>query len=560
MNRIKRILTILLAAAVTSTGVVAQQKGRTRKQGSKARTEQTSRTSKKGKSARQKPQDKAELQRQQRATQQEIAETKRKLQENERQVSRYLAELSKLEGDIEVSKGKVSESSRRVSLLQGEINTLQGQISSEQKEIERLRAEYLKSVKAVRKRKNGNSDLAYIFSSRSFTDAARRMRYLREFSEWRDRQTSDIQSRIQDMNRKKQALSQNKAMYDKALAVSVAAQKSLETQYGQKDAIVVELKANGSALRSHLAKKQSEVNDLKGRVAALIAAEQAEAERRAAEQRVAEQRAAEKRAAEQRAAEKRAEERRAARERMRQQEVAQARQEEKKQDDAQKQKEISSKDSRKEHPKKEQSKRSDTKKEQPIKKQSGKNAPKRDDNARGDNISYADARNRRPRGNSDGKNVPAVTKPERNYQSAANSEGKSFASMRGSLPRPVSGAFRVTNPFGVHSLPDLPEAKYDNPGIDAEVASGASVQAVFAGKVSGVYSVSGFSTVVIVNHGDYYTVYGNLASSSVRVGDNVKAGQTIGTVADGEDNPGRGQIHFEVWKNREKQDPMSWIR
>lgn len=570
MNRIIRILTIMLVVVLASTGVVAQQKGRSRKQGNKARTEQTSKTGKKNKSrsTRQKPLNKAELQRQQKATQQEIAETKRKLQENERQVSLHLAELSRLQGDIEVSKGKVNESSRRVNLLQGEINKLQGQISSEQKEIDRLRTEYLKAVKAVRKRKNSNSDLAYIFSSSSFTDAARRMRYLREFSEWRDRQTSDIQSHIQDMNRKKQSLSQNKAMYDKALAVNVAAQKSLESQYGQKDAVVVQLRANGSALRSHLAKKQNEVNDLKGRVAALIAAEQAEAERKANERRIAEQRAAEQRAAEQRAAEKRAEEQRAAQEaeRMRQQELGQAQQakEDRKREDTKKKKdkEASNKDAHKDQPKKESPKRSDSKKEQPKKEQSVKNAPKREDNARKDNnnTSYADARNRRPRGNSDAKNVPAVTKPERNNSVATTSNGKSFASMRGSLPRPVSGAFRVTSPFGVHSLPDLPEAKYDNPGIDAEVAKGASAQAVFAGKVSGVYSVSGFSTVVIVNHGDYYTVYGNLASSSVRVGDNVKAGQTVGTVAEGEDSPGRGQIHFEVWKNREKQDPMSWIR
>ena len=397
------------------------------------------------------------------------------------------------------------------------------------------------------------------------------MRYLREFAEWRDKQTSGIQSRIKDMEGKKQALSQNKTMYDKALAVNVAAQKSLEAQYGKKDAIVVELKANGTALRSHLAKKQAEVNDLKGRVSALIAAEQAAAERKAAEQRAAEQRAAEKRAAEQREAEQRA-----AREaeRQRQQELAQARQE--KEDAAiqedQKQKTKSQKESvkkneepkQKEQPKKQ---REQVKKEQPRKqkeqpKKEAPKSPKREDNSRNvnNNTSYAEARNRRPRRDGNAGNVPAVTKAEGNKATTGNTGGKSFASMRGSLPRPVAGAFRVTSPFGVHSLPDMPEVKFDNPGIDAEVAKGAAAQAVYAGRVSGVYRVSGFSTVVIVNHGDYYTVYGNLSSASVKVGDNVKAGQTVGTVADGEDSPGRGQIHFEVWKNREKQDPMAWIR
>lgn len=132
--------------------------------------------------------------------------------------------------------------------------------------------------------------------------------------------------------------------------------------------------------------------------------------------------------------------------------------------------------------------------------------------------------------------------------------------MRGSLPRPVSGTFTVTSQFGKHALPDLPDVTYDNPGIDARVAAGASAQAVFGGTVSGVYMIPGFSTVVIVNHGDYYTVYGNLASASVKVGDRVKQGHALGNVATDPDNPGHSEIHFEVWKGKEKLNPQSWIR
>ena len=156
---------------------------------------------------------------------------------------------------------------------------------------------------------------------------------------------------------------------------------------------------------------------------------------------------------------------------------------------------------------------------------------------------YASARKRRPRG-----------------EAAASSSAADFATMRGSLPRPVSGAFRITSQFGRHSLPDLPDVMYDNPGIDAEVSSGASALAVYAGTVSGVYMIPGFSTVVIVNHGDYYTVYGNLGSSAVKVGDRVKQGQTLGKVTTDPDNPGHSEIHFEVWKGKEKQNPAAWIK
>ena len=109
-------------------------------------------------------------------------------------------------------------------------------------------------------------------------------------------------------------------------------------------------------------------------------------------------------------------------------------------------------------------------------------------------------------------------------------------------------------------MPELPEVVYDNPGIDAEVATGASVKSVCGGKVSGVYKVAGYGTVVIVNHGDYYTVYGNLSSANVAVGSQIAAGQTLGSAGTDPDDPRRGSVHFEVWKGREKQNPSEWIR
>lgn len=551
MGVCNRAITILLAAmtVVAAFGEPVAPSGQSRK--NKARTEkQAVKNTKKRqnrktgtKTVKKAPESKAELQRRQQAAQAEIAETRRKIQENERQVSRNLAELGKLQGDIETAKKQVAATRNQVTTLQNRIGTLEGKIAQGDKEVARMRGEYLKAVKAVRKRKGSNSTLAYIFSSKSFGEARRRMRYLREFSEWRKKQTDEIQNELNVLNRERATLAQSRDMYGKALAKNVTAQKQLETQYGKQDAIVVQLKANGSALKTHLAQKQQEANALKGRVAALIAAEQ-----RAAEQREAERLAAERKAAEQRAAEQRAAEEKAARDRELAMTPKPGKAEEAKEPAKEKPKETKAKEQRKRRPK--QSKQTQSK-QQPKQE---KTEPQK--NAGNSGREYADARNRRPRSD-------ASVSSGSSSASASGSKpagGSNFASMRGSLPRPVGGAFNITSRFGPHSLPDLPDVVYDNPGIDAEVARGATAQAVYAGKVSGVYMIPGFSTVVIVNHGGYYTVYGNLASASVKVGDVVKQGSAVGRVADSEDSPGHGQIHFEVWKNRDKQDPLAWIR
>ena len=549
MGVCNRVISIILAAmtVVAAFGEPVAPSGQSRK--NKARTEkQTAKNTKKRqtrktgtKTVKKAPESKAELQRRQQAAQAEIAETRRKIQENDRQVRHNLAELGKLQGDIETAKKQVAATRNQVTTLQNRIGSLEGRIAQGDKEVARMRGEYLKAVKAVRKRKGSNSTLAYIFSSKNFGEARRRMRYLREFSEWRRKQTDEIQNELNVLNRERAALAQSRDMYGKALARNVTAQKQLETQYSKQDAIVVQLKANGSALKTHLAQKQQEANALKGRVAALIAAEQ-----RAAEQREAERLAAERRAAEKRAAEQRAAEEKAARDRELAMTPKPGKAEEAKEPAKEKPKETKAKEQRKRRPK--QSKQAQPK-QQPRQE---KTEPQK--NASNSGREYADARNRRPR----------ASAPSGSSSSSASGSkpagGSNFASMRGSLPRPVGGAFNITSRFGPHSLPDLPDVVYDNPGIDAEVARGATAQAVYAGKVSGVYMIPGFSTVVIVNHGGYYTVYGNLASASVKVGDVVKQGSAVGRVADSEDSPGHGQIHFEVWKNRDKQDPLAWIR
>lgn len=551
MGVCNRVISIILAAmtVVAAFGEPVAPSGQSRK--NKARTEkQTAKNTKKRqtrktgtKTVKKAPESKAELQRRQQAAQAEIAETRRKIQENDRQVRHNLAELGKLQGDIETAKKQVAATRNQVTTLQNRIGTLEGKIAQGDKEVARMRGEYLKAVKAVRKRKGSNSTLAYIFSSKSFGEARRRMRYLREFSEWRRKQTDEIQNELNVLNRERAALAQSRDMYGKALARNVTAQKQLETQYSKQDAIVVQLKANGSALKTHLAQKQQEANALKGRVAALIAAEQ-----RAAEQREAERLAAERRAAEKRAAEQRAAEEKAARDRELAMTPKPGKAEEAKEPAKEKPKETKAKEQRKRRPKQPKQEKP---KQQPRQE---KTEPQK--NAGNSGREYADARNRRPRTDA---SVPSGS----SSSSASGSKpagGSNFASMRGSLPRPVGGAFNITSRFGPHSLPDLPDVVYDNPGIDAEVARGATAQAVYAGKVSGVYMIPGFSTVVIVNHGGYYTVYGNLASASVKVGDVVKQGSAVGRVADSEDSPGHGQIHFEVWKNRDKQDPLAWMR
>lgn len=132
-----------------------------------------------------------------------------------------------------------------------------------------------------------------------------------------------------------------------------------------------------------------------------------------------------------------------------------------------------------------------------------------------------------------------------------------FANNKGRLPWPVEKG-RISGRFGNHPHPELKGIMVNNNGIDIQSAPGSTARAVFDGEVSGVITIPGAQSAVIVRHGEYLTVYSNLASVQVKKGDKVKARQNIGKIyTDAEEKV--TEVHLEVWKGTVKLNPADWL-
>lgn len=138
--------------------------------------------------------------------------------------------------------------------------------------------------------------------------------------------------------------------------------------------------------------------------------------------------------------------------------------------------------------------------------------------------------------------------------------GGGFSSQRGKLPSPLSHTYIVTRGFGVQRHETISKVEVNNPGIDLETAPTATAKAVYPGVVSAIFVQDGYEHVVLIRHGEYLTVYANVRTLSVKKGDKLKAGDVIGTVAPSEHKAGRGMLHFEIRREREKFDPRLWLR
>ncbi|MBK8555034.1 MAG: peptidoglycan DD-metalloendopeptidase family protein [Lewinellaceae bacterium] len=133
-----------------------------------------------------------------------------------------------------------------------------------------------------------------------------------------------------------------------------------------------------------------------------------------------------------------------------------------------------------------------------------------------------------------------------------------FGKNQGKLPWPVESGF-ISRSFGRQKHPTIKSVEITNNGIDIRTEEGSPVKAVFEGIVAGVQFIPGHDYTVILQHGEYYTVYSNIEDTSLSKGDQVKANQNIGRVST---NPitGTSELHFELWEQKERQNPAAWIR
>ena len=132
----------------------------------------------------------------------------------------------------------------------------------------------------------------------------------------------------------------------------------------------------------------------------------------------------------------------------------------------------------------------------------------------------------------------------------------SFAGNKGRLSWPVERGF-ISQKFGRHNHPVLKGVVVENRGIDIQTAQGAAARAIFEGKVLTVASVPGMNNIVMVQHGEYFTVYAKLKSVNVSTGQTVKLKDVIGTVYT--DADGTTELQFQVWKNSDNMNPEQWL-
>jgi septal ring factor EnvC (AmiA/AmiB activator) len=132
-----------------------------------------------------------------------------------------------------------------------------------------------------------------------------------------------------------------------------------------------------------------------------------------------------------------------------------------------------------------------------------------------------------------------------------------FTQNKGKLPWPVERGVIVES-FGIQKHPVLRGIETFNNGIKLSTETASFARAVFQGKVSRIISIPGAGKAIIINHGDYFTVYSNLSDVLVKAGEKVELKQNLGIVITNK-KTNESITELQIWKGDEKLNPSDWL-
>lgn len=436
-------------------------------------------------------------------TEQQISRTKGQIKKNEDETRRQLNRLTSLEARIALKNDTIGRLSVRIDSLDARIRRMNDSIDLLSKKSAQLKSSYARALRAIRSRRQGMSDMAFIFSAESFGQAWRRMRYLRETARFNTVQARRVEEASKELTAAREHLDMLKRDQTATLGRLSASRSRLAGERADADALVASLRREGKSLSRELKRRRDQAAALDRELNRVIEREIREAEERRRREEEA------RRKAEAEARRKAEEEARKAEDARKAAEAA-----------ARADKESAKNTGRKPAPE-----------AKPAPKPKPAPAPK-----------------------------PAPKPAFASEAAADRALTGNFRANKGRLLFPVAGRYTITSNFGTNTHPELAKVKIDNLGIDIEVPAGTGARAVFEGVVSSIFRLEGYNNIVIVRHGEYLTVYGGLDRLNVKKGDKVKTGQALGTIYVDRTDDNRSRLHFEIRREKQKLNPVEWVR
>ena len=468
------------------------------------------------------------LQSQRAVIKKKIQEQEKLLRANRADVKKRLDNLLVINSEIDERQKNIEDIQKDITHIEGNIDLLKAQLATLETQLKDRQQKYLKSLRYMARHSKIQDQLMFVFSAKNFNQMYRRLRFVREYAAFQRAQGELVKAKQEQIASKHQELEKEKGNKNNLLYKGKKEQAALQGKKDEQQQVVNTLQKQQRTIQSIIDDQRKKDQALNAQIDKLIAEEVAKARARAAEearQRAAAEAAAKKKREEELARKKAAAEA-AARENARR--IAEARE-----------REAEAKRMAREAAKKDAMEKARAE-QAALEAQAAREAAERKaevDNRRHEK-EVAEAKR-------ENETISLVSSVDRKLSS-------NFESNKGRLPIPITGSYRIVSHYGQYNVEGLKNVTLDNKGINILGSPGAQARAIFNGEVSAVFAFGGTS-VVMVRHGSYISVYCNLRSVNVSRGQKVSTRQALGSL--GSDNI----LQFQLRRETAKLNPEVWL-
>lgn len=201
---------------------------------------------------------------------QQLAESRKLLSSAQKDIDGQLAQLSALTAQIKKQKQFVARLDADVKAINRELKSIEEQIRALQAELERRREHYAKALQMMTNKNTFENKLMFLLSAESFNQMVRRMRYLREYSNFQQKQGEQLIAQQQDLENKRIELEQTREAKKTLLAKRIEEQKQLDKQQAEQNKLVAGLKKKQKEIRNRMVAQQRERDKLNHEIERII--------------------------------------------------------------------------------------------------------------------------------------------------------------------------------------------------------------------------------------------------------------------------------------------------
>ena len=201
---------------------------------------------------------------------QQIAESSKLLSSTQKDVDGQLAQLSALSEQIKKQKQYVNRLDADVKAVDREIRSIGEQLVTLQTELERRRDHYAHALQLMSRKNTFENRLMFLLSSESFSQMVRRMRYLREYSNFQQEQGELLMAQQKELDAKRAELGSTRQAKKDLLVKQIEQQKLLDKQQAEQQKLLSGLKKKQKEIRSRITQQQRERDKLNEQINRII--------------------------------------------------------------------------------------------------------------------------------------------------------------------------------------------------------------------------------------------------------------------------------------------------